>query len=80
MSSTLPTVTTRRAIKDRLAMMTPQNARIWYISPKEPHNKTAYFVNAPYQVDKISAQTFADWQKKSSAIDLATGAEPLYSG
>ncbi|MBA7845480.1 pitrilysin [Klebsiella sp. RHBSTW-00484] len=59
-----------QAIKDRLAMMTPQNARIWYISPKEPHNKTAYFVNAPYQVDKISAQTFADWQKKSSAIDL----------
>ncbi len=30
-------------------MMTPQNARIWYISPKEPHNKTAYFVDAPYQ-------------------------------
>ncbi|MDR6616046.1 MULTISPECIES: pitrilysin [Klebsiella] len=59
-----------QAIKDRLAMMTPQNARIWYISPKEPHNKTAYFVNAPYQVDKISEQTFADWQQKSSAIDL----------
>lgn len=59
-----------QAIKDRLAMMTPQNARIWYISPKEPHNKTAYFVNAPYQVDKIGEQTFADWQQKSSAIDL----------
>ncbi|MFP7303823.1 pitrilysin [Klebsiella pasteurii] len=59
-----------QAIKDRLAMMTPQNARIWYISPKEPHNKTAYFVNAPYQVDKISEHTFADWQQKSSAIDL----------
>ncbi|STR64401.1 protease III [Klebsiella michiganensis] len=59
-----------QAIEDRLAMMTPQNARIWYISPKEPHNKTAYFVNAPYQVDKISEQTFADWQQKSSAIDL----------
>lgn len=59
-----------RAIKDRLAMMTPQNARVWYISPQEPHNKTAYFVNAPYQVDKISPQTFADWQQKASAIDL----------
>ncbi|WP_434639007.1 pitrilysin [Klebsiella sp. I138] len=59
-----------QAIKDRLAMMTPQNARIWYISPQEPHNKTAYFVNAPYQVDKISAQTFSDWQQKASAIDL----------
>lgn len=59
-----------QAIKDRLAMMTPQNARVWYISPQEPHNKTAYFVNAPYQVDKISPQTFADWQQKASAIDL----------
>ncbi|EPG9045895.1 pitrilysin [Klebsiella aerogenes] len=59
-----------QAIKDRLAMMTPQNARIWYISPNEPHNKTAYFVNAPYLVDKISARTFADWQQKSAAIKL----------
>ncbi len=59
-----------QAIKDRLAMMTPQNARIWYISPREPHNKTAYFVDAPYQVDKISEQTFADWQHKSQAIQL----------
>ena len=58
------------AIKARLAMMTPQNARIWYISPKEPHNKTAYFVDAPYQVNKISAQTFADWKKESGQIAL----------
>lgn len=58
------------AIKARLAMMTPQNARIWYISPHEPHNKMAYFVDAPYQVNKISEQTFADWQKKSNDIDL----------
>lgn len=60
-----------KAVKERLAMMTPQNARIWYISPKEPHNKTAYFVDAPYQVDKISAQTFADWQQKAANIALS---------
>lgn len=59
-----------QAVKARLAMMTPQNARIWYISPNEPHNKTAYFVEAPYQVDKISEQTFSDWQQKASAIAL----------
>ena len=59
-----------KAIGDRLAMMTPQNARIWYISPKEPHNKTAYFVDAPYQVDKISAKTFADWQQEAAKIAL----------
>ncbi|MEE9683612.1 pitrilysin [Lelliottia amnigena] len=58
------------AIKARLAMMTPQNARIWYISPNEPHDKKAYFVDAPYQINKISQQTFADWQKKSNDIDL----------
>ena len=50
-------------------MMTPQNARIWYISPNEPHNKTAYFVDA-LTVDKISEQTFANWQKKASEIAL----------
>ncbi len=59
-----------QAVKDRLAMMTPQNARIWYISPNEPHNKTAYFVDAPYQVDKISADTFAKWQKAANGITL----------
>jgi secreted Zn-dependent insulinase-like peptidase len=58
------------AVKARLDMMTPQNARIWYISPNEPHNKTAYFVEAPYQVDKISEQTFSDWQKKAGEIAL----------
>ena len=59
------------AVKARLAMMTPQNARVWYISPAEPHNKTAYFVDAPYQVDKISAEQFAIWQKKSNQLSLS---------
>ncbi|MGX9743251.1 pitrilysin [Pseudocitrobacter corydidari] len=59
-----------QAVKARLAMMTLQNARVWYISEKEPHNKTAYFVNAPYQVDKINAQTFSEWKQKAETISL----------
>ncbi|KFC06162.1 protease III [Trabulsiella guamensis ATCC 49490] len=59
------------AVKARLAMMTPQNARVWYISPNEPHNKTAYFVDAPYQVDKISTEQFDIWQKKSNQLALS---------
>ncbi|WP_312241586.1 pitrilysin [Pantoea sp.] len=59
------------AIQARLAAMTPQNARIWYVSPQEPHNKLAYFVNAPYEVDKISAAQFNDWQQRAGAIKLA---------
>lgn len=59
-----------QAIKARLDGMTPQNARIWFISPNEPHNKTAYFVNAPYQVDRITPERFAAWQKESAAISL----------
>jgi protease-3 len=58
------------AIKARLDGMTPQNARIWYISPDEPHNKVAYFVDAPYQVDKISDALFSQWQQTAANIKL----------
>ncbi|EOC0586206.1 pitrilysin [Cronobacter sakazakii] len=58
------------AVNARLAMMTPENARIWYISPDEPHNKTAYFVGAPYQVDKIPAATLKQWQTLGQQISL----------
>lgn len=57
-------------IKARLDGMTPQNARIWYISPNEPHNKVAYFVNAPYQVDKISDALFSQWQQAAADIKM----------
>ncbi|WP_058913732.1 pitrilysin [Entomohabitans teleogrylli] len=60
-----------QAVEARLAMMTPQNARIWYISPKEPHNKVAYFVEAPYQVNKITPQTLETWQREGRAINLS---------
>jgi len=59
-----------KAVQARLDEMTPQNARIWYISPDEPHNKTAYFVEAPYQVNKITPETYADWQMRESRIAL----------
>ncbi|HFZ8995508.1 TPA: pitrilysin [Citrobacter freundii] len=59
------------AVKARLAMMTPQNARIWYISPQEPHNKVAYFVDAPYEVNKIDDKTYTRWQQKAQGITLS---------
>lgn len=59
-----------KAVQARLDEMTPQNARIWYISPDEPHNKKAYFVDAPYQVEKITADRFAAWQKDEAGIEL----------
>lgn len=59
------------AIRARLDEMTPQNARLWYISPQEPHNKQAYFVDAPYQVDKISEAQFSDWQTRAAQIPLS---------
>lgn len=59
-----------QAINARLAMMTPENARVWYISPDEPHNKMAYFVDAPYQVDKIPAATLKSWREQADNISL----------
>ncbi|MCV9879196.1 pitrilysin [Brenneria izbisi] len=59
------------AIAQRLDAMTPQNARIWMISPNEPHNKVAYFVDAPYEVKKIPAATFTKWQTLGEKISLS---------
>ncbi len=60
-----------QAIAARLAEMKPENARIWFISPSEPHNKRAYFVDAPYKVEKIAAQRFAEWQQAGQQIALS---------
>ncbi|MFC0226241.1 pitrilysin [Serratia aquatilis] len=60
-----------KAIAERLAQMTPQNARIWFISPDEPHNKTAYFVDAPYQVEKVTPERFEKWQRLGQDIALS---------
>ncbi|OAT34549.1 pitrilysin [Proteus myxofaciens] len=59
------------AINARLNEMTPENARIWVISPKEPSNKQAYFVNAPYQVDRITEKQKELWQALSDSIELS---------
>ncbi|MGL4860318.1 MAG: pitrilysin, partial [Enterobacteriaceae bacterium] len=60
------------AIEQRLQQMTPEQARIWFISPNEPHNKVAYFVNAPYEVEKIPVKRFALWQQlaKGEVLNL----------
>ncbi|MBD2795870.1 pitrilysin [Xenorhabdus sp. 18] len=51
-----------KAIASRLNELTPENARIWFISPTEPHNKEAYFVQAPYQVNKITPKQLTEWK------------------
>ncbi|WP_434526969.1 pitrilysin [Photorhabdus asymbiotica] len=60
-----------KAIASRLGELTPENARIWYISPKEPHNKQAYFVQAPYQVDRITSQQRVKWQQLEEQMNFA---------
>lgn len=60
-----------QAIDNRLAALTPENARFWFISPNEPHNKTAYFVDAPYQVDKVPVDDFSRWHQLAGEISLS---------
>lgn len=59
------------AITARLAEMTPEKARIWFISPEEPHNKVAYFLNAPYQVDKMSTQQLTNWKQLANDLTFS---------
>ncbi|WP_445495180.1 pitrilysin [Photorhabdus sp. SF281] len=67
-----------KAIANRLAELTPENARIWYISPKEPHNKQAYFVQAPYQVDRITSQQQSKWQQLEEQMNFSLPAPNPY--
>lgn len=69
-----------KAIAARLDSMTPQRARIWFIGPDESHNKMAYFVDAPYQVERITPTQLSRWQRDGRDISVAAGPESLYSG
>lgn len=60
-----------QAVAARLDQMTPQSARIWYIGPDEPHNKVAYFVDAPYQVEQIKPELLQRWQQTHKAPALS---------
>lgn len=48
-------------INARLSQMTLENARIWFISSEEDHDKTAYFMQAPYQIRPISEAQKSNW-------------------
>lgn len=58
-------------IQQRLNELTPDVARIWYISPNEPHDKTAYFVDALYQVEKIPQAQINQWKTGENAPALS---------
>ncbi len=58
------------AVQARLDQMIPANARIWYISPDEPHDKQAYFVNAQYSVARVTGKTHELWQQDAKKIAL----------
>jgi len=60
-----------QAIDNRLDSLTPEQARFWIISPNEPHNKMAYFVDAPYEVDKVPANDFTQWQQLEKQVSLS---------
>ncbi|UMX62638.1 hypothetical protein MJ588_23110 [Klebsiella pneumoniae] len=60
-----------QAIKDRLAMMTPQNARIWYIRPPRSRiTRRPTLSMRRIRWIRLATVTFADWQHKSQAIQL----------
>ncbi|OCG38795.1 pitrilysin [Gilliamella sp. Gris1-4] len=51
----------KTAITARLKSLTPDNVRVWIISPNQTTNKTAYFVDAPYKIDNITSEQKANW-------------------
>ncbi|QIQ20763.1 pitrilysin [Zophobihabitans entericus] len=48
-------------IKQRLESLVPENSRIWTISPDQPHNRLAYYVEAPYQINDMTQNQLETW-------------------
>jgi protease III len=55
----------------RLKSFTPENARVWLISPNQATNKTAYFLNAPYKVDNITDELKTTWENLGKAFSFS---------
>lgn len=58
-------------IQRRLSKMVPQQARVWFTSPQAPHDRRAYFLEAPYQIRPLSRQQIAEWQRLGKGLTFA---------
>ncbi|RUO23412.1 pitrilysin [Aliidiomarina iranensis] len=45
-----------------LAQLTPENLRVWYVSPQEETDETMYYFDGNYRVAEISEEDFANWE------------------
>ncbi len=68
-----------QAIKDRLAMMTPQNARIWYISPGSRITRRPTLSMRRIRWIRLASRRSLTGSTNPSH-PAAAGAQPLYSG
>lgn len=63
-----------KAVKERLAMMTPQNARIWYISPKSRTTKRLTLSMRRIRSIKLAHKLSLTGRKSRQYCALLTGA------
>lgn len=52
-----------QAINDVLAQLTPERARIWYISKDEPSDSQLHFYDGQFKVVDITQEEMASWQQ-----------------
>lgn len=66
------------AILQRLTQLTPDNLRVWLMSPNEPHNKEAYFVDAKYQIEPLANKKVEAWRDKTAEFNFQLPALNTY--
>jgi protease-3 len=59
------------AVDALLKMLTPQNARIFHVSPDQPADREAFFYQTPYSVRPIGADDTARWAALAKGMQLA---------
>lgn len=58
------------AIRAVLAQLTPDNARVWFMSPDEEVDQKLYFFDGEYRVEPLTADVVDAWREQSADISV----------
>ena len=58
------------AINDVLAQLTPENARVWFVSPEEEVDQRLHFFDGEYRIAELTTDIIDGWREQASDIEV----------
>lgn len=58
------------AINDVLAQLTPENARVWFVSPEEEVDQRLHYFDGEYRIAELTTDIIDGWREQASDIEV----------